>query len=179
MRKLALWTVVVAVLTALVATNVHAQRAAGTVKLGGTDKSMAVQLLLPNKIKVTVTTKGTKFPVGTYTPKAYMLMKRDRSGKIWKATCRGGLGSLSTFTVSNGGTTVLEPGTDIVVSAVVFRMSRRGGRTTIPIGLSIGGKGGESYDPSVRVGSRRVPPPLFQILDENEKVLAQGKFDYG
>ncbi len=180
MRKTVL-CVVAGVLVVLVAANSYAvSRDAGILKLAGDDKNTIIELELPNKIKVTITTKGIRFPVGTYIPKSYTIMKRDRSGKVWKMTCGSKLGPVSTFTVEKGETTVLEIAPIIIVKSIRYRSSRgKDGGLTIPIGLSLEGKNGQSYSPSVYMGSRRVPAPQFQILDGNNKVLAQGKFEYG
>ena len=177
MKRTALLAVIITMIAA--SAVLSAPRKKGKVKLA--EKGVAVELTFTGAGKMAVTFKPRRIPVGTYTPDSYVLMKKDRSGKICKLESRVVRGATPwSFDVEDGETTELEIGPPIKLVPIRYISGRnRSGQKIIPIGYRIIGKGGEHYAHGVRMGSRRLPAPHFQIVDGNEKVLAQGQFEYG
>jgi len=176
MRKLA----VLAVATALVAATAYAaSKNVGTVKV--TDPNMAVELTFAGtKQKVTVNGKGVPVPEGSYTVESYSVMVRTRGGTLWTLECSGNLGDLASLTVEKGKTAEIDMGPPLKFTPIVYRSSvDKTGKLIVPVGFAVQGKRGESYSPGFKMGARTVPAPLFQIVDDNNKVLAEGKFEYG
>ena len=179
MRKTVLLTVAVTALAFLAAGVYAAPRAAGILKVDGED--LAVELKLAKKVKVTVTPKGIRFPVGTYSPWSCKIMKFDRkSRKVWSLACPSTLGPLSTFTVEEGETTALEIDPTVIVWSVVAgkKRNKRSGQLSFEIFVAYRGKDGLEYEPFARMGNRKMAP-RFQIEDEKGRVLDKGKFGFG
>lgn len=178
MRRTVLLAVAVTALAVLAAGVYAAPRAAGRVKIGG--ENVAIEFKLAKKLKVTVTPKGIRFPVGTYSPWSYKVMKFDRkSGKVWSLECSRPLGSLSSFTVEEGKTTVLEIDPTIIVwGSVSKQRNKHTGRMSFDIWPVYKGKDGQQYEPFARMRHRRMAP-RYQIEDEKGKVLDKGKFGFG
>jgi len=175
MRKLAVLVAVVALVVAGAA--YAAPRATGIVKLS--DKNMALELTFVSGETRVVNSKGVALPEGTYSPKSFTLMTLAKSGRVWKLECLKTLGGLSSFTVTKGETTVLDVGPPLAVKAYIYQTQMTDKGKVVPIGLVIQGKTGEVYSSAVYMDKLKVPPPTFRILDENSKVLAEGKFEYG
>jgi hypothetical protein len=82
--------------------------------------------------------------------------------------------------VEKGKPTDIDVGPPLTFTPVVYRAGAdKSGSTVIPVGFMVQGKKGEMYSPGFKMGTRTVPAPLFQIVDGNNKVLAEGKFEYG
>ena len=177
MKKFAVLLVILALVAAAV---VHAApRKRGAIKL--TAKGLVLEMDFGQKQKLIVTSRAKRLRVGTYTPVSYTLMKRAKSGKIYKLESRKVTGATPwSFKVEEGETTELDigPPLKIVPIEYVSGVSRTGQRT-IPVGYRILGKQGEQYQHGIRMGARRLPAPAYQIEDGNGKVLASGKFEYG
>lgn len=67
-----------------------------------------------------------------------------------------------------------KPGVPLLVKADV----QSGGRN-VSIGLIIEGQAGEVYEPGAAKNGRRMPVPMFKVVDESGKVLGSGLFEYG
>jgi hypothetical protein len=74
---------------------------------------------------------------------------------------------------------VLDVGPPLTIGVYVYRAEMTQNGKVVPVGLVIRGKTGEVYSSAVSMDKQRVPAPTFRILDENSKVLAEGKFEYG
>lgn len=177
MRKVA---VVALVLVLVVATPVlAASKKTGKV---AAPKGVVIELKFPGDKTLIVTSKGKRLPAGTYTPESYVLMKKGKSGQIYKlASGSPPKGETSwSFTVEEGKTTKLDWGQPLTVRIVrMTSHTDKKGVRTIPIGFRIVGKNGETYSLTVRVGARRAPAPLIQIESAKGKVLVRDKFEYG
>jgi hypothetical protein len=68
-----------------------------------------------------------------------------------------------------------QAGPPITVKADV----QRRGANEAAIGLILEGAGGEQYRPVVAKNGVRLPAPGLRVVDEQGKVLAEGKFQYG
>lgn len=63
----------------------------------------------------------------------------------------------------------------------LFGGSSASSATVIQMNVTTSGAAGERYSSFIQEGARTatVPPPRFEVLDENSKVLASGNFEYG
>jgi hypothetical protein len=68
-----------------------------------------------------------------------------------------------------------KPGPPLVLKTNTIKISER----TISIGLTLEGQAGEKYIVGASKSGVRQAQPIFRILNENGKVLATGKFEYG
>ena len=177
MRRALVWAVVITLITGSAVLSAPKKR--GNVKVAG--KGLAVEMEFTGGQKFVVTSKAVRIPVGTYTPESYSLMMKDRSGKICKLESRRVTGAEPwSFTVEEGETAELDVGPPIKIVPIRYRSAKdRSGQKIIPVGYQIVGKQGEHYAHGVLMGSRRLPAPFFQIVDGNDKVLAEGQFEYG
>ncbi|MHC4647571.1 MAG: hypothetical protein ACYTBJ_19060, partial [Planctomycetota bacterium] len=86
----------------------------------------------------------------------------------------GPWGELGRIKVARDQTSVLKLGPPFTVHTDV----RRSGRT-VSIGLSLIGRAGEHWTAQMLRSSGPAAQPRLQIVDESEKVIASGKFEYG
>lgn len=114
--------------------------------------------------------KGT-MRTGTFQPVQYALKKQDDAGVAWEA--RGWITEVSTFTLAEGGTHELQLGPPYTAEVKVGK--QRGDKTTLS--LKLAGSAGETC--SFFKAGTRVPPPGFEIIDEEGEVAFSGKFEYG
>ena len=68
-----------------------------------------------------------------------------------------------------------KPGSPLILKTNTMKINER----TISIGLTLEGQAGEKYIAGASKGRSREPQPIFRILDENGRILATGKFEYG
>lgn len=172
-RRTVLLAVAMTVLVVLAAGAYAAPRAAGRVKVAG--KNIAIELRLDTKTTVMVTSKGTRFPVGTYVPTGCTYMKRDSSGKVWSIT-----GRPTSFTVEKDQTTVLKDIDVIEVSGVFGSRSQdeKTGQISYSVYFDFKGKGDQWYGSYACKGATK-KVPKYRIEDERGRVLAQGRFGFG
>ncbi len=176
MRKFVLPAVAVLLLAAVA---IAASKGTGTLKF--VDTTTVLQLTFANKQTLKITSKGMSMPEGTYSPESYSLLKQTKDGKVWRLDSgKKNLGELATITVTKGETTEIDLGAPLKIEPMRFRSSQnKAGDTIIPICYTIKGKKGESYSLEVMMGAQHAPLPAFQILDPNDKVLTEAKFEYG
>lgn len=115
-----------------------------------------------------------RLPAGRYMPITVSLSRTDTDGVKWTLRRVGGEDKLSQFQIEPGKTLALKLGPPLVAKTDV----RQNGRN-VTIGFSLVGKAGEQYAPGAMKGNKRLPAPTFEIIDETEKVIHTGKFDYG
>ena len=171
MRKTVLAGAVLALVGLLVGQAVAADF--GTVKVDG--KNTAVEVQINKKIKVVVTSKGTRFPVGTHVPIGYRVMKRDSAGKVWSISSNVGA-----ITVTKDQTTTLTVSPLIKVRGSVSerRIEERTRRPYYNVWPTLQGSDGQSFGSYAwKGGAKRAP--AFRIEDEQGRVLAEGKFEFG
>ncbi len=177
MKRLALLTAAVVLLAAVAA--VGASKATGILKFMQT--GAALELTFANSQKLIVTNKGTKVPEGTLMPESYAILKPAKDGTVWRLEApKKKPGDLASITVTAGETKEIDVGAPLTVKPMRFLATQnKAGERFIPIMYTITGKNGEPYSLEVKMGARNAPLPYFQILDGNNKVLTEGKFEYG
>jgi len=153
-----------------------ASREPTTLKLADVMEDTALELKFENGMKVTVTTKGTRIPPGTYWVKSLRLFKKDEKGRVWEMRCTGDFGSLKNITVAAEQEKVL-----LLGPTIALRLGARRGEGTeasiVRVRLSAAGVASESYFPGAHLNGRRAPAPTFRITDEDGKALAAGRFE--
>ncbi len=166
MKRTVLWTAAAGLVVLAAASLYAAPRAAGTVKVDG--KNIAIELRLDTKTTVVVTSRGTRFPVGTYVPTGCTYMKRDSAGKVWSLT-----GRPTSFTVKKDQTTVLE-NIDVIEVSGVFgsrRQDEKTGQISYGVYFDFKGKGDQWYGSYACKGATK-KVPMYRIEDERGRVLA-------
>jgi hypothetical protein len=68
-----------------------------------------------------------------------------------------------------------KPGPPLLVSTNTIKINDR----QLSIGIEVKGQVGEKYIGGALKNGKMEPEPQFRIVDENRKVLASGKFEYG
>jgi len=115
-----------------------------------------------------------RLPAGQYMPVMVSLSRTDAEGVKWTLRRSGGTDKLSQLRIEPGKTLVLKLGPPLVARTNV----RQSGRNVF-IGLSLVGRAGEQYAPGAEKDNKRLPAPTLEIIDETEKVIHTGKFEYG
>jgi len=115
-----------------------------------------------------------RLPVGTYLPIMVSLSRTDADGAKWTLRRSGGNDKLNQLRIEAGKTCTIALGPPLVAKADV----RQSGKNVL-IGFSLVGKAGETYAPGVTKNNKRLPAPTLEILNEAEKVIHTGKFEYG
>jgi len=115
-----------------------------------------------------------RLPAGQYMPVMVSLNRTDADGATWTLTRSGGTDKLSQLRIKAGETLVLKLGPPLVAKTDVRQNSRN-----VTIGFSLVGKAGEQYAAGATKDNKRLPAPTFEIIDETEKVIHTGKFEYG
>jgi hypothetical protein len=82
---------------------------------------------------------------------------------------------MGSFTVEEGQEKVLDPGPPVVFHLMGWR-----GSLDKPVNITLTAKGkyDEVYYPGAWLGNQQPQPPAFQIVDEQGKVLQEGRFTY-
>jgi len=115
-----------------------------------------------------------RLPAGKYMPVMVSLNRTDADGAKWTLTRSGGTDKLSQLRIEAGETCAIELGPPLVAKTDV----RQNGRN-VAIGFSLVGKAGEQYAAGATKGGKRLPAPTLEIIDEAEKVIHTGTFEYG
>jgi len=110
-------------------------------------------------------------PAGKWQIASYTLGVSGGEATIVSASFAG---KPSEVNVEKGGTTELPFGPPF--RGVVTAARAEGGK--LGLSLSVVGQGGEQCS-NFLVGGKKPPAPLFEIRDENGKVVYGGKFEYG
>jgi len=123
----------------------------------------------------TVGPDGTvQLPAGRYAVLRLTLARTDQAGEAWHLTMTQPPKSLQSVDVRKGQTHRVPVGPPLVAEVDVQQRERLAG-----LNLMLRGAAGERYVPGVRKGQRRTPPPSFEILGDDDKILHTGKFEYG
>lgn len=115
-----------------------------------------------------------RLPAGRYMPIMVSLSRTDADGAKWTLRRSGGTDKLSQLRIEAGETLAVELGPPLVAKTNVRQNSRN-----VAIGFSLVGKAGEQYAAGATKDNKRLPAPTFEIIDETEKVIHTGKFEYG
>jgi hypothetical protein len=173
MKKVAL---IVAVALACSAVLYAAAKEYGTVKTA--DKNVAVEFNFDGQ-KAVFTSKEKRIPAGDYNAKEVNVMVRSKSG-VYTFQPYVRTGQIAyTLSVTKDEATELGWAPPFTFKPIRYQSSVKDGIKTIPIGFSMTDKNGASFMHEIKIGSKTVPAPSFQIEDETGKVLASGKFEYG
>jgi len=97
------------------------------------------------------------------------LAKTDHQGDRWTLELTSGQPLASIQQSSKA------PGEPLLVRTDLYK-SRTGGYS---IGLSVQGRAGERYSGAVSKNGQRLPPPRFEVVDRQGRLLGAGTFEYG
>ena len=140
----------------------------------GFDTSIDLRSGFWNKKSIRSGDGAVSVPVGTYKP-GNILLKANEKRRGWTISCYAGpWGDLDTIKVEKDKTTTLKLGPPFVVKAGVQR--RRG---VVSIGYTLIGQSGVHWQENTMALGKAPKPPSLKIVDENGKILASGKFEYG
>ncbi len=117
-------------------------------------------------------------PVGRYSIYQVTLRKKDAKQTEWTLQCSGDTGKLNDIQITDEQVTTLKIGAPMQMSASVTKQ-KSWFRNYLEIAPIITGQAGETYGAYAQQANRRSPAPKFKILDEQNKVLASGQFEYG
>ncbi|MHC5059583.1 MAG: hypothetical protein ACYTFK_00645 [Planctomycetota bacterium] len=173
MKKLILLTCLVIVV--FVGYKIATSGPPGHIKLDAPGARMQLSSGLWYSVNIKPDAGELEVKAGTYRPRMLEIVKESGPDK-WRIYSTGPWGKLGTIKVKKDETTVVKAGPAILVSADV---QRRSGSRSVSIGFSITGQAGEQYSPHVTRNGRDLGTPKLKIVDESQKVLASGKFEYG
>jgi len=146
----------------------------GEIVIEGTGATMKLESLF-RAAKVSGGGAAIRARTGRYRPMSIVLESDDpSSGGVWTITSRGPWGGLDRIVVKEDSTTRLRVGPPLVLSAVPSGSGR-----TISFSFAVKGCSGETYQTAARNGRRSAALPPFEIVAEDGRVLASGKFEYG
>jgi hypothetical protein len=117
--------------------------------------------------------KPIKVRAQTHRPATATLTRKDGE-KRWVISSYGPWGQLHKVRVPRDKTATIKLGPPFMVQPDI---SQRG--NTLNIGLSLIGQSGESWRPVVRTNKGSLPAPTYKIIDEKDKELYSGKFEFG
>jgi hypothetical protein len=115
-----------------------------------------------------------KLPAGRYAIFRLAMMQKDDTGQVWELRMTEPPKTLQPVEVRPGETHRAAIGPPLVAEVDVHQ----GGRMA-RLNLMLRGAAGERYVPGVQKGNQRTPPPTFEILGDDDKILHTGKFEYG
>ena len=115
-------------------------------------------------------------PAGKYLTISCRLTRTDESGKKWVLKSREIPANLKNFEIAPGATFSTKAGTPL--RAEIRAPSTMSG-DAIYISATFFGQAGEEYSARAQADGKAVKPPTLRILDEREKVLASGSFEFG
>lgn len=172
MKKKAIILVVLASVVALyVAFALTAKH--GEIAVEGTGVTMKVESLF-RRVRLSGGVAATRVRTGRYRPVSIALESADDKGETWTIESRGPWGDLDRIVVREDATTLLRVGPPLVLAAVP-----NGSGRTVSFSFTVKGCSGETYEPIVQNGRRAAPLPPLEIVAEDGRVLASGKFEFG
>ena len=104
----------------------------------------------------------------------WLKLSMQQGSDTWRLESRGPWGNLSTISVKNNDTIVLQLGPPFQIKPKVQKTGSR-----VSIDFDIIGKAGEHYRNVITRTNQRIPAPKVKIIDEAGNILASGKFEYG
>ena len=114
-----------------------------------------------------------KVKMGIHRPRL-ITIKSKKDKDTWQIISNGPWGELKQIIVNKNETTNLTFGPPLLVKPNVYKK-----KNLVSVGLSIVGKAGEKYRSQIMKNGRALPAPGLKIIDQEGKVLASGKFEYG
>lgn len=117
-------------------------------------------------------------PAGKYACWSLGLRQTDDAKVTWWLQGSGEMGKLAEIVIESGKTNTIRMGPPFKVKTASQRGSGFLGRNRY-ISMTLTGQAGESYSHGAYKDKWRLPAPKLKILDEKDKVLASGQFEYG
>jgi len=145
----------------------------GEIALEGSGATMKVESLF-RLVKLSAGAPAKRVRTGRYRPLSIVLESGDDRGGTWTIKSRGPWGDLDRIVVKEDATTHVRVGPPLVLSAVPHGRGRM-----ISFSFAVKGRAGETYRPTAWNRRRSTPLPPFDIVAEDGRVLAGGKFEYG
>jgi hypothetical protein len=172
MKKKDIW-ISIAVIVGAVLIFSLLTRGHGYIKLETPNSELALKSGWFNRISIKSDSEPVKLKAGTYNPRLISL-KTKKGKDTWQIKSRSPWGDLDRIKVSKNETTKLTFGPPLLVKPNVYKR-----KNVVSVGLSIIGKSGVHYRSQVIKNGRSLPAPRLKIIDQEGKVLASGKFEYG
>jgi hypothetical protein len=182
------WSLVMAVTLslALAVTVQSATKPTGILKV---PVGLSLELKVDGKPSLVPTGRDVPSPVGTYTPASltYGAMTTTGTGNYarqgppaWSImVAPPNWGKLKEIKIVEGETTTIEAGPPLTLKTQIYGTETKNGVKTIPISIRIYGKAGELYDYNTLKKGGVPTMAGLQIVDEKDKVLAQGMLPFG
>ena len=172
MKKKEIW-ISIAVIAGALFIFALLSRGHGYIKLDVPNAELILQSGWFKRISVKSANEPVKVKTGTHRPRLITL-KSNKGKDTWQIISNGPWGEINPIKVSKNETTNLTFGPPLMVKTNVYKR-----RTSASVGLSIIGQAGEKYRSSVMKNGRSLAAPGLKIIDQEGKVLASGKFEYG
>lgn len=177
MKKRDIWISVAVIAAAVLLLFFYSQGKSqkGQIKIDAGGAAAKLQLAggLFDNATISSGAEPTKVSAQAHRPEQLSLSMKQ-GGDTWRIDSSGPWGKLSTISVNDNDTTVLELGQPLLIKPSVNKSS-----SLVSIGLSIIGRAGVHYKAAITKNGKRLPPPKLKIIDETGNVLASGKFEYG
>jgi len=153
----------------------------GTIKVPSQLGSGSLQLISENGVmKLPGTGQDFQVPAGAYQLYAHTAQVNHSSGK-WRYDTAGTASGEKSL-VTKDSVSSLRFGPPILANVSYYGQGRRQGKPkagdTIQLSVTLSGQGGEVYANIQRNGTNP-PAPTFKVVDESEKIVAKGDFEYG
>ncbi|MFW5798916.1 MAG: hypothetical protein ACOCXX_04595 [Planctomycetota bacterium] len=177
-RRAITGAVLLATLVAMLPLRLARAAEKGGLKLADEDTAIKINLDRRGRKYIAINFGETEsVPAGPVKVVNFSLFRKDGKGKWWELPSRTA-GPLQNLEVTAGETTTIEVGTPLTVKPRVHMREVRG-RTHAYVGFSIVGCKGTTYSNAPKYGNKLVPPPKVKIVDENDRQLKVGSFEYG
>jgi hypothetical protein len=172
MKKKDIW-ISIAVIVGAVLIFSLLNRGHGYIKLNTPNAELVLKSRWFNQISIKSATEPVKVKAGTHNPRLISL-KTKKDKDTWQIISNGPWGDLNQIKITKNDTTNLTFGPPLLVKPNVHKK-----KNVVSVGLAIVGKAGEHYRSQVRKNGRSLQAPRLKIIDQEGKVLASGKFEYG
>ena len=172
MKKKDIWISIGVIIGAVLIFNLLT-RGQGYVKLNTPNAELFLKTGWFNNISIKSDTEPVEVKAGTHTP-VLISLKTKKDKNTWQIKSHSPWGDLNQIKVTKNETTNLTFGPPLLVKPNVRKR-----KNMVSVGLAIVGKAGEHYRSQVRKNGRQMPAPRLKIIDQEGKILASGKFEYG
>ena len=119
-----------------------------------------------------------KLPVGRYTVQSFALAQTVGDTK-WTLAGSRPAPAMNAVNINSATPAVFTLGPPLVLSYSLDRANNVPGDEAVSIGLTITGKGGETYSAGAEKNQSMQPAPRFAINSEAGDKLTEGEFEYG
>ena len=175
MKKIIVISVIIVVLIGLTIFYYSQQTGYLRIEVPGFEADLNLRGRWSNKTISLSSNEPVRIQAGTYKPDRIVVRLAKASDQWWSILCRREpWGKLSTINITKTNTTTLEFGPPFLIHTDVKQRNR-----TVSIGLALIGQAGEHYSPQVLTDKGPLSAPAITIVDESNKELATGKFEYG